>query len=202
MIQGVGQTHVACAEVDADEKKQIEEHIYRLSEILIEEIQAQKILVAAENNELSVTFVSLESRQIIDAVINTYTHHTASKDRSIIYSSESGNISFNSDRTLISRVVGNMLKNALEASNPGSIITVGCKQNGQYVRFWINNPGVIPDDVQLQIFQRSFSTKGSGRGIGTYSIKYLSEKYLNGKVWFNSAEKEGTTFYAEYPLKK
>lgn len=57
----------------------------------------------------------------------------------------------------------------------------------------------MPDEVKLQIFQRSFSTKGRGRGIGTYSIKLFTEKYLEGKVSFTSKEGEGTVFTVELP---
>jgi signal transduction histidine kinase len=188
-------------EVDESERKNIEDYIYRLSETLIEEIRSQRLLLAAENNELLSTPAVLDSRHIMDMVIDTYIHHTASKDKSIIVSSESHNITFESDQTLVSRVVGNMVKNALEASGTGSIITIGSIRYQENVRFWVHNPGVMADEVQLQIFQRSFSTKGPGRGVGTYGIKYLSEKYLNGRVWFTSTEGEGTTFYAEYPLK-
>ena len=75
-----------------------------------------------------------------------------------------------------------------------------CK-NGKAV-FSVNNPGVIPDDVGLQIFQRSFSTKGHGRGLGTYSMKLFGENYLNGKVYFQSDDKKGTTFTIELKLDK
>jgi signal transduction histidine kinase len=50
------------------------------------------------------------------------------------------------------------------------------------------------------VFQRSFSTKGTGRGLGTYSIKLLTERYLGGRVWFESAEGHGTTFHAEFDI--
>lgn len=53
--------------------------------------------------------------------------------------------------------------------------------------------------VQLQVFQRSFSTKGIGRGIGTYSIKLFAEKYLGGKVRFESREPTGTLFQVMLP---
>lgn len=52
----------------------------------------------------------------------------------------------------------------------------------------------------LQIFQRSFSTKGGGRGIGTYSVKLLTENYLQGRVAFVSTAEAGTTFTATYPI--
>jgi sensor histidine kinase regulating citrate/malate metabolism len=48
--------------------------------------------------------------------------------------------------------------------------------------------------VQLQIFKRSFSTKGKGRGLGTYSIKLLTENYLDGNAGFESREDIGTIF--------
>jgi signal transduction histidine kinase len=55
-------------------------------------------------------------------------------------------------------------------------------------------------EVQLGVFQRSFSTEGSGRGLGTCSMKLIGERYLDGNVWFESSEEKGTVFYAEFPL--
>ncbi|MGK0289243.1 MAG: sensor histidine kinase regulating citrate/malate metabolism, partial [bacterium] len=71
-----------------------------------------------------------------------------------------------------------------------------------WIEFSVHNPAVISKDIQLQIFQRSFSTKGENRGLGTYSVKLLSEQYLNGKVRFSSEAGKGTTFYVRYPLTK
>jgi sensor histidine kinase regulating citrate/malate metabolism len=64
----------------------------------------------------------------------------------------------------------------------------------------VHNTTFMPQHVQLQIFNRSFSSKGKGRGLGTYSMKLLSERYLSGTVSFESAKEQGTTFYAQYPL--
>ena len=57
-----------------------------------------------------------------------------------------------------------------------------------------DSPGCMPANVQLQMFQRSFSTKGRGRGLGTYSVKLLTEKYLQGRIAFTSTSEAGTTF--------
>jgi sensor histidine kinase regulating citrate/malate metabolism len=59
---------------------------------------------------------------------------------------------------------------------------------------------VIPRETQLQIFHRSFSTKGEGRGIGLYSVKLMTERYLKGTVNFISDDSSGTTFTVTYPL--
>jgi signal transduction histidine kinase len=58
----------------------------------------------------------------------------------------------------------------------------------------------MPADVQLQVFQRSFSTKAaSGRGVGSYSVRLLTESYLGGRVSFVSEPGLGTTFTVELP---
>jgi sensor histidine kinase regulating citrate/malate metabolism len=64
----------------------------------------------------------------------------------------------------------------------------------------VYNKTYIPEEIQMQIFQRSFSSKGADRGLGTYSIKLLTERYLEGKVYFTSSEKEGTKFFIELPV--
>ena len=110
------------------------------------------------------------------------------------------NVLFTVDITILSRVIGNMIKNAIEASDDGDVITAGCKGGGSTVKFSVRNRAFIPKDVQLQLFKRSFSTKGMGRGLGTYSMLLLTEKYLKGHVSFTSTEAQGTTFTVAVPL--
>jgi CheY-like chemotaxis protein len=58
----------------------------------------------------------------------------------------------------------------------------------------------MPRDVQLQVFQRSFSTKGEpGRGLGTFSVKLLTGRYLRGSVHFTSSAEHGTVFTVTLP---
>jgi signal transduction histidine kinase len=120
-------------------------------------------------------------------------------DKTLLVAADSKNVAIESDPSILRRVLRNMLLNALEASHPGDTIEVGCRDRGDEVEFWVNNPGVMPEPVRLQIFQKSFSTKGAGRGLGTYSMRLLSERYLKGAVTFRSTKSEGTRFLARYP---
>ena len=92
-----------------------------------------------------------------------------------------------------------MIKNALEASALGETVTIECRSEGANVRFDVHNTKVMARDVTLQMFRRSFSTKGKGRGLGTYSMRLLGEKYLGGKIDFVSEEQTGTIFSARFP---
>ena len=99
------------------------------------------------------------------------------------------------DVSLLLRVLGNMVANALEASAPGATVRVWADVADGQVMFGTWNDGLIPDAVALRIFQRNFSTKdGPGRGIGTYSMKMIGERYLGGEVRFSTSAEDGTTF--------
>lgn len=169
---------------------------------LIEEIQAQRLLLQAENNELQLNKKIINSISFLKELISEYSYHETAKNKSLVLNKESEDFIFITDSTILGRVLGNLIKNALEASKSKDIVTISCKNTLTGHEFSVHNISFIPKEIQLQIFQRSFSTKGSNRGIGTYSIKLLTEKYLNGKVWFKSNEETGTTFYISLPKEK
>ncbi len=171
----------------------------QLSRELLDEIDSQRTLVRAESGELVLTPERLGTRQLLQEAVELYRHHPVSHERHLRIDPDAKDIAVTSDRTLLSRVLCNLIKNALEACRAGQTVTVGCSRPGDGIEFWVHNPGVMPRPVQLQVFQRSFSTKGTGRGLGTYSIKLLTERYLHGRVSFTSTPEEGTTFKVHYP---
>ncbi len=165
-----------------------------LSKQLGEEITAQRDLVAAESGDLAVRVEPVETRQLLEQLRNQYAKHALAAQRNIVLRDVCDG-TIQSDRRLLLRVLGNMLKNALEATTPGQTVAIDCLQRGPSVVLAVHNPEAMPEEVQLQVFQRSFSTKGQpGRGIGTYSMKLLGERYLGGQVAFTSGAAAGTTF--------
>ena len=63
-------------------------------------------------------------------------------------------------------------------------ISYGKRDKGTFIS--VQNDRAMSNEVKYQIFQKSFSTKGNGRGLGTFSIKLLTERYLKGSVSFES----------------
>lgn len=170
------------------------------SDSLVNEIKAQRLLLAAENNELEVNPKQMGSMDLLDNSVRAYRNHPMANERQILVDPLSADLAVRTDPTLFARVLGNMLKNALEACDAGESVVIGCKSTPNGAAFWCQNPKVMSRSVQLQIFKRSFSTKGTGRGVGTYSIKLLTERYLGGGVSFTSAEGQGTVFALHIPL--
>jgi signal transduction histidine kinase len=167
---------------------------------LLEEIEAHSSIISAENGHLEVLYQETQTADMLLGIFQILARNDAAVTKKISVSENSENIIFSTDKVLLRRILVNLTKNALEASNEGDIVTIGCHRAGTDVEFTVNNNGVIPEDIQMQIFQRSFSTKGVSRGIGTYSIKLFTERYLKGTVHFISNEATGTTFYVRYPI--
>jgi signal transduction histidine kinase len=184
----------------SDETERIRDIIQRASVQLVDEIKSQRELLAAENGELVVRPVMLNSLKVLKNVKSFYDGHQVTQDNKVEIAPDVPSVSFTSDPLLLERVLGNMVKNALEASDSGQTVTLACGVEGNSVWFEVHNPAYMPRNVQLQIFQRSFSTKGDGRGLGTYSIKLLTEQYLGGRVSFASSPEAGTAFRVFYPM--
>ncbi len=168
---------------------------------LVEEIKAQRTLLDAETGDLVVDRRKIDAGALIIELVGAYSSHGVAERRRIEIDLpvEEGVIEFESDPTLVRRILGNLIKNALEASRPGTSVRVGVVEGFDTVTFRVHNDTTIPKSDQLQIFQRSFSTKGMGRGIGTYSVRMFTEQYLGGQTSFTSTPEGGTTFSVVLP---
>lgn len=186
--------------IDEPEKKsELMNLMKRVSNELVDEIHEQRQLSAAESGELDLNFSIINTIELLHTLVEQFEMQINSKFN-LALEKDSHDFSFSSDKTLLSRIIKNMIKNALEASNEGDTVQVKAKRFGQSIRFSVHNPNFIPRNIQLQIFKRSFSTKGNDRGLGTYSMKLLGERFLKGKVYFTSSEALGTEFCFELPI--
>jgi hypothetical protein len=187
--------------MDPSIERQFKSDISRLSGAVIDEIQAHRQLLAAEQGQLQVHVEPVNVAGILDELQALYRHHPVAERREIRIGEHKAGL-VRTDPVLLRRVLGNLAKNALEAVPPGGFVTISSDGDDTKVWFAVHNPGAMPERVRLQIFQRSFSTKAAeGRGIGTYSVKLLGERYLGGHVTFTSDEIGGTVFTLGLPLR-
>jgi len=106
------------------------------------------------------------------------------------------------DKTQLNRLFTNLLQNALEAcvNKTRRVISVSeeVKEDSIIVKVTDNGEG-IPLEMQSKIFIPNFTTKSSGTGLGLAMSKTIVEQ-AKGKIWFETVEGEGTTFYVELPI--
>jgi signal transduction histidine kinase len=189
---------------ELDSNKGLENYapnISRLVRRLSAEIENHRVLFDAERGDLSVNLQTTSPQAILTSLQTIIEGHEIARNRNMEFKpATEHNPDVRTDPALLMRVLINMVKNALEASGPGAAVTVRFETRDGQPCFCVHNEGVISDDVALQVFQRSFTTKqGKGRGLGTYSMKLIGETYLGGKVDFSSTPSDGTCFYIVLP---
>jgi nitrogen fixation/metabolism regulation signal transduction histidine kinase len=171
-------------------------------ERVIDEVSQQRDILTMENGDLKAEIREIDATKIAKDVIRLCEIADYAKGKRLTLHDGRADRFALSDPVILRRVMLNMLKNALEASGPGEEVRLELKDAGAGVAVSVHNPGYIPPESQLQVFQRSFSTKGKGRGLGTYSMKILTEEYLGGKIDFDSDEEGGTTFRLTLPKER
>ena len=184
-----------------DERKELMKVLDEIAKRIIDEIVTHRHLVSSEKSKIKLNIQKINSTNFLRRMYDSFNHADILGNKLLKISPGSINSEIETDETLLGRVVSNMIKNAIEASSEGETITLSCGNRNGMVYFSVHNPSFIPEDIQPQLFNRSVSTKGAGRGIGIYSMKFLTEKYLNGVISFTSTKKNGTTFEVSYPQK-
>lgn len=171
------------------------------ADMLIEEINGQRTLHAAESGELSVNVEVIRAQKLLEQVQHQFAASPVALGKELALDPLAVDFAFTSDQMLVRRVLTNLVKNAFEASPDGATVTLssGTGPDAKHLWFSVNNVGVMPQDVQSHVFTRSYSTKGAGRGLGTYSIKLITETFLRGEAGFESTAGGGTTFTVRLP---
>ena len=199
-VNGINGITNALDKITIDDQPIYISYLTILLNSLADQINSHRVLTMAEKDEYTPEQHEFSSLAFLVEEVEKYRQQATMDGKNIRIVEHSENHSFVSDKILLSRVLGNMIKNALEAEQDGAVIDVGVhKKADGYLYFRVHNDSVMSENDKLQVFTRSFSTKGTNRGLGTYSMKLLTEKYLKGTVNFDSNQDEGTVFTVKIP---
>jgi PAS domain S-box-containing protein len=191
--------------INNEQKKAIESMKESAQELLnmIEEILD---ISRIERGIMKYNYSEFEIKSLINDIMNSEKGFASSKDLKIILKKSKEKLVINSDKTKISRVIHNLLNNAIKFTEKGSIIITVLKEKN-YLIIKVKDSGIgIPEEKKDKIFTKFFqidsslSRKYKGTGIGLYNTKIVVEG-LNGKISFESKINVGTTFIIKIPLK-
>jgi len=104
--------------------------------------------------------------------------------------------------------IQNLLDNAVRYTPLGGNVIISLKYGKNEIEFSITDNGVgIPESQKQRVFSRFFRgvnvirLETEGTGLGLYIAKNIIETH-GGRIWFESEEGKGTTFYFTLPVKK
>ena len=122
-------------------------------------------------------------------------------DYKIQFISEKDNIQIKFDRSQLIRIITNLVKNAIQATehkeNPLILVEIFTKDENVIITIEDNGVG-IPKEMQERIFEPRFTTKTSGMGLGLGMVKNIVETY-KGDIKLTSKLNEGTIFTLKFP---
>ncbi len=107
------------------------------------------------------------------------------------------------DLQRMEQVLVNLIHNAVKYTRPGGEVILLAEAGAGEVRFAVRDTGIgIPADDIPRIFERFYrvekSRAGSGTGLGLSIARHIVEAH-KGKIWAESVEGQGSTFYFTLP---
>ncbi|MFY9241578.1 MAG: ATP-binding protein [Polaribacter sp.] len=178
----------------------IREKLAEYSKTLIQQIDVMSSIASAFSDFAK---MPTQKRETIDVISVLKLALDIFNKKFIIYTTKEKELFAHLDKTQLIRIVTNLVKNALQASeneeNPMINVEVFSIKNSVKIVVSDNGRG-ISEEVKNLIFEPKFTTKSSGMGLGLPMIKNIIEAY-DGSISFTSKEGEGTEFTVILPKK-
>ena len=153
-----------------------------------------------------VTFSTFDLIKLIDEVIFDFMGESYKKGVQIVFlKPETPTLEVRADYEKIRVVVQNLIENAIKYSPKEKRVVINVGKKDSSIELSVNDSGIgISKEEQANIFEKFFRASNAkkfdsiGSGLGLYTTKRIVEKH-NGKIWFDSEDGSGTTFFVQIP---
>ncbi|HTE48779.1 MAG TPA: ATP-binding protein [Candidatus Paceibacterota bacterium] len=188
------------------EQKKYLEQIYRGNQRMVELVNT---LLDVSRIEMGTFAVDLKLIDVIEIARNVFSEQTLEilqKELKIKEDFGKDIPKFMADAKLFGIVFQNLISNAIKYTPVGGTIEFSISMDKKNILTKITDTGYgIPEKQQSKIFSKLFRADNvldkdtTGTGLGLYIAKSVVEN-SGGKIWFESKENAGTTFYVTIPM--
>jgi signal transduction histidine kinase len=185
-----------------EKKPDVQALSQKVAATLVEQIDQLAKIASDFSQFANIGNVKMEVFDVSDILSSLINLYNTNEKLDICWSKPDQPALIRADRSHINRLFTNLIQNAIEASEGKEIIHITIKEefDSNQSLISIKDEGAgIPPGKQDKIFTPNFTTKSSGTGLGLAMCKGIVEK-ANGRIWFETTEGAGTTFYILLPL--
>ena len=199
-------------DTDPDKAQQFVEKIEKEVQYLTGMVSELLELSRIESGQLSMTIDPVESSQIVREVMARMLPLAQRHRVRLLTDIEQGKIRVAADSKQITRVLVNLVHNAIKFTPSGGRIVVGTASQGDQQRFFVHDTGIgIRAQDLPRIFERFFKTDrarskadfigpgGGGTGLGLAIARQVVEAH-GGRITAESVVGEGSTFTFTLPV--
>jgi len=176
------------------------------NERLIELVNLMTRITDLEAGHIIINIESLALKDCIKEVVKNQKEVIDNKNIEIKLASPLRIPEVEQDKDLVEIIIEHILSNAVKFSPDKSEINISLKSKDGYIIVAVKDEGPgIPKEDQNHVFTTFYRGNNivardvQGTGMGLYMTKLLMD-IIGGKVWFESSEGSGSTFWLAFPI--
>lgn len=203
LLNSLSSLEVMAEQLHADDLMSHRDQIKRNVADLREQVVAHREMKALGLAQSSRANASTNVKAFLEQLCTAASALPVAEGRHLVTSVSETDGSIDVNQVMLRRVLLNLVKNAMEAIEPGQEVVIDyARIDENKSRFVVQNPGLMSMEIKNRLFREKFSTKaGPSRGIGTQSVRYLTEEILGGQVHVDLNETTGTSVVIEIPTR-
>lgn len=193
----------------SDEQKHFVERIYEGAERMINLVNLLLQIARVEAGRVRIEPAPMDLKRLTESVVTTLQTQLKEKDEKIeIIALPEKLPEIPMDEDVVWQIIQNLLTNAIRYSQVKGIITIKIvfDEKRKELLYSVQDKGIgIPKAEQGRIFEKFYRADNAvqyvpeGSGLGLNLVKKLVEDW-EGRIWFESEESKGTTFFFTVPL--